>query len=153
MKRALLTTMVLAALASGAAQGQDAERKYYASEHYRASDTRVIVPRYLHCLKSENDGVVSSTLAVFARMNLYNEGFHPAKVQSEVARLSEDGATPAIRYRAYLVSMLLENPGFFAEEGTRDYMSDDDLFLAISTRLSRSLLSLNEDGSMHSAGR
>jgi len=153
MKRALLTTMVLAAMAAGGANAQDAEWKSYAAEHYRAGDTKVVIPRYLYCLNSENEGVVISTLAFFARMNLYNEGFHPSKVQSEVTRLAEAGPSPAIRYRAYLVTMLLDNPGLFAEDGTHDYMSDDDLFQALSVRLSKSLLTLNEVQTMPTAGR
>jgi hypothetical protein len=147
MKKGLVVTMFI--LGSAAAMGQiqpagntsAVESLYARAGSYRSANIERLAPRYLHCLSSKNDGVVSSTIGVLARMALYSDRFDSRSIREEMSRLADASGVPSVRYRAYLVSMLLENPAWFAEEGAKEYQSDDDLFYALSNRLSKTLLS------------
>jgi hypothetical protein len=147
MKHVIVVTLFILGSAAAMGQVQPASSKtaveslYARAGSYRSADIERLAPRYLYCLSSKNDGVVSCTIGVLARMALYNDRFDSRNIQEEMSKLADASGVPSIRYRAYLASMLLENPEWFAEEGAKEYQSDDDLFFALSNRLSKIFLS------------
>jgi hypothetical protein len=109
-------------------------------EKYRTTDMEIPCRRYLACLRADNDGVVESALGLVARIKLYTPSLEMNELMEVVSRLGAEGRTPSIRYRAYLVSMLLAKPEWFTMEGTRDYPHDQDLYFALSGRIAKTLL-------------
>jgi len=137
-------TILIAALmltASVYAQGQ----KYFSdfSSHQRA-DINKSVKCYLECLKSTNEGVVQSGLAHVGRLKLYFPEYRSDMLQKEIRSLSTGGATFNIRYRAYLLCSLFDNPALFAKESRQEFGDPDELFTALAGRLQQSLLGLSE---------
>ena len=145
------TTAVMTALLMGAATvsapaqvaiGSKAEQPYFSSveTHYRV-DLRNACKNYMACLASENEGVVESAIAHVIRMKmvLQNETF--CDLRSAINSLAVTGSSPSIRYRAYLASLILDNPSWFAEECVKDYKNPTEMYTALANRLDKTLLS------------
>ena len=97
--------------------------------------------KYAECLKSENDGVVESALAHVAMFKLMYPVKELAQLKREVDRIATRHSSNEIRYKAYVVASLFENPRLFAGEARTDYDSPDDLFAALSGQLHRVIVS------------
>jgi hypothetical protein len=160
MKHGSVATIVLlaAAMATGA-RGQGStdvtseSLKYAHAEKYRSANLENIVPKYLWCLSNGNSGVVTSSIGVLARLSLYNEHVALPKLRAELTRLTGAENSAPVRYRAYLLGMLLDNPEWFREERSKEYMTDDDLFLALSNRMARTILTRSESLVVNAAAR
>ncbi|MFN0157515.1 MAG: hypothetical protein ACKVRP_05515 [Bacteroidota bacterium] len=96
--------------------------------------------RYLDCLRSSNDGVVMSGLAQVGKMTLTFPTQSFDLLRQEVQELAESGRAAAIRYRAYIIGAIMDNPMMFGE--IRDTISsdNDDIFPAAAEVLQHSLL-------------
>ena len=139
----LLIAMLGTALCTGGAQrtfGAVPIDSFARAEKYRAMDMKLPCRAYLACLREDNDGVVEAAIGVVARIKLYVPGTEMNDLEKEVSRLAIEGRTASIRFRAYLVNMLLAAPDWFSKEGRRDYALDQDLYLALSNRLAKTLL-------------
>jgi hypothetical protein len=99
---------------------------------------------YFWSLSSTNTGVVEGALAQIAYISLCMPSFCTEEMTAAVASLAATGNTPAIRYRAYLTGLVIENPRMFAVERDGRYESGEQLFSALATRLQATLLTYSD---------
>jgi hypothetical protein len=113
-------------------------RPYFSSR--KTADPGKVLEGYIRNLQSTNDGVVESSIAHTAFMVVaFPELDRTATVES-LERLSLNGTSPEIRYKAYLANLVAGNPQTFGMILDHDYENVDQFFLAISQRAQTSLL-------------
>lgn len=98
---------------------------------------------YLSNLSSDNDGVLESTIAYVTFMRAAAPAENMQEIEATLFRLSNNGRTPAIRYKAYLAGLVFANPKMFSTETAAEYATGDEFFTAVSSRLQKTLLGYN----------
>lgn len=134
--------MVLAMLMTGAVSTFASAQSFYPADQKYTSAEKVRVDKtYAPMLDSPCNGIVESSLAIvtMVKMDLPSDEF--TRIKDEIDRLSLNGSTPVIRYKAYLAEAVFSNPTMFKEETGRSYANDDALFSALAQRMTTSLLS------------
>ncbi len=101
---------------------------------------------FLASLEYPSDGVVEAALREITRVKLAQPSVSSEPLEERFKELSLEGNTPAIRYKALLGLQVFENAELFLVLGNREYMTDDEMFTAISRQLERSLLAHNISG-------
>jgi len=134
--------LVLAGLMlAGITAGSNAQ-SYFSSTFVTGSAQKArIVRNYLACLGSANEGTVESALAHIAALKLRNPRIDLSDFNDAVTHLSREASTPLIRYKAYLTGAVLDNVALFADESCKAYTEADEMYLAVSSRLSQAVLS------------
>ena len=134
--------MVLAALMIGAITTLSQAQTFFpVLKNFSAADKERIDKNYAVAMSMVNDGINESALAVVAMVKLDLPADEFSMIKGEIDRLVTNGATPMIRYRAYLVKAVFANPAMFKEEATHQYSDRDAFFSAIAERLTKTLLS------------
>ena len=140
----LLAAMLLAGAAAAQAMpgSMNIGQAYFSSpERYASYEPSVLDRNYASCLGSEIDGVVESALAHVIKMKLaWPEQSFP-KVENAVRKLSVNGRTMGIRYRAQLSSMVLDNIHTFEVTSCKDCVNPESLFESVAQRLQQTALS------------
>jgi hypothetical protein len=110
---------------------------------YSAKDKKTIDRSYADALRSPNDGVVQTALAVVTllKMDLPDDEF--PRILNEVCYLKTHGASPMIRYKASLVEAVFYSPEMFKEVPTRYYSDPDVFFDAFIERMAKPSISAN----------
>jgi hypothetical protein len=143
----LLMAGLLVAGAAGVKAQDDnvGERRYIAypdcSNLKKIAQARV---NFLWSLHSDNPGVIGSALAQIAYFSLCKPDFCTEEMTAAVASLAATGSTAAVRYRAYLAALVIENPAMFTLERDARYETSEQLFSALANRLQVTLLSYND---------
>lgn len=139
----MFAAMLLTGAAAQAMPGtMNPEDSYFSSnERYAAYEPTALDRNYSTCLNSPIDGVVESALAHVIKMKLAWPDQSFPRVESAVRKLSVNGHTMAIRYRAQLSSMVLDNVQTFKISNCTDCASPDSLFEAVAARLQQTALS------------
>jgi hypothetical protein len=137
-KRAAVTTMAMVLVAVMTASAQPGYFSTY--ETHQKMDLEKIACRYVECIKTGNPGVVESALSHVVRMKLFVPELRCPGLREAISSLAVFGATPAIRYKAYLASLVFDSPVLFKDERTRLYTDGDDLFNTVAARLQVALL-------------
>lgn len=96
---------------------------------------------YAACLGSDNEGVVESALSQVAMMKLMYPVKEFRKLEVAVAEVASENASSEIRYKAFLVGVLLSNPKQFASEARTNYYGPDELFGALASRIHQVIVS------------
>ncbi len=123
-------------LAQGSASLAGGDRSTLARlESYRECDFPKLEPRLLISLGHNVEGVVVGALREVAKIKLAQPTCTSERIASKVDDLVREGATPAIRFKAYLTSIVLSNPQTFAHEGEQEYQTDEQFFTAVARRL------------------
>jgi hypothetical protein len=146
MKRsAILFASFLTAAIASPVSGQTAGTAAGGPAGYRFSPAEVvrIEKNYVAGLRNMNDGVVESAVANGVRMRWALPASHLDGLRENLAVLSSEGRTPAIRFKAYLAGLVYDSPSMFAPESAKKYTWDDDLFAAIGSRAEKALLGYN----------
>lgn len=92
--------------------------------------------RYLlNSLNHEVEGIVVGSLREVAKIKLAQPACTSERIASQVNDLVLTGATPAIRYKAYLTSIVLSAPLSFAAEGEAEFQTDEQFFTALARKL------------------
>lgn len=143
-------TMLAAALLIGAttlpaiAQEQKTAKPdmpYFSSlASYQRANLPTLRKNYKACLGSENDGVVESAIAHVVRMKMYFKAEDFSDLKGAIDWLAVSGRTPGIRYKAYLASLVLDNPSWFKDECCKEYEGTEEMFTALSKRLQQTLI-------------
>lgn len=87
---------------------------------------------YLSCLESSNEGIVQSAIGIVLQWRFVNPGENLSKCERKINDLAVNGSSPAIRFKASLASLVMENPNLV----NFDVAACDDcgeLFDAITT--------------------
>jgi len=100
---------------------------------------------YQRCLKSRCDGVVESAIAYATYLRLVAPGLDLNAIQSELRDLAVSGTTPAIRYKAYLATVVFENPQSFENTQGAGDTEGNEFFIAISEKMRTTLLGYHEN--------
>ncbi len=140
---AVMTALLLGAsgAVAGGKESAGNERPYFSTpERCREIDLKKACQNYVAGLKSGNDGVVESTLAHVIRMKMCRKTDDFCDVKAVVDGLAVAGPTPGIRYKAYLASLVLDNPAWFSEECDKEYAGPEELFTSLAKRLDQTLL-------------
>ncbi len=104
-------------------------------ESYQDCDLQKLESTLAYSLGHDVPGVVESSLREVAKIKLAQPSCASDRIAEKVEDLVQRGATPAIRYKAYLTFMVLASPGVFEAEGVAEYQSDEEFFTALSRRL------------------
>jgi hypothetical protein len=140
MKTYRLAAAALTLLMLGTASGQT----YFADrECYRTANLDRGEKNFEANLKSSNEGVLESSLALIGRIKLYYPERAMTGIEKEIYQLSINGPSDRIRYKAYLVYNVFTNPAMFASEAKTDFSNSDEMFTALAKRLQNNYLSVN----------
>ncbi len=139
--------IVAATLTMGAqAQPNESpERAYFPDVlTIQSANYALLEKKYADCLNSENDGVVESALAHVAMFKLMYPVKELATLKRAVEQVAARHDSKEIRYKAYLVSSLYENPKQFVNEARTSYANPDELFGALASRMNETIVSRME---------
>ena len=147
MKTALAVGALLLVTASpspGADRGDGGTasepRAYVDATGYRAIDLHTLHHRFMACLDHDVEGIVLGGLREAACAKLSQPEADLEAIADRVNELVLEGATPTIRYRAFITGMVMMNPWMFREEAVAQYESDDAFYGALAKRLQESVL-------------
>ncbi|MCC6396877.1 MAG: hypothetical protein IT282_07640 [Bacteroidetes bacterium] len=137
MKR-MIAVAAATLLAAATTMSQDA---YFSSEtRHKSANLANAEKRYVLSLKESNEGVVQSALAHIVHMKLMVPTAEFRSAEAEVKALSATSDSPTIRYKAYLASLVFENPELFRSGSGIAYDSPEELFASVASRVQVSLL-------------
>jgi hypothetical protein len=137
-QRAAVMTMAMVLVTVMTAAAQPGH--FSTVEKHRATDLAKVVCSYTAALKTGNDGVIESALSHLVRMKLFVPEMQCPELRQEIARLAMNGATPTIRYKAYLTSLVFDAPQLFKAESARNYEGPEELFTSVASRLQIALI-------------
>lgn len=140
MKTTLFVVSMLTASSLALSQGKSLEgiSRYFESNYSNQTITfdRAIT-NLVGCLGHENAGVVKSAMSHIVRIRVANPQLTMDVPRDAVKDLIEVGATPLIRYEAFLANVVMENPGLVSLSDCNDCGSPDNLFSVIAMRLNK----------------
>jgi hypothetical protein len=143
MNRSLWIVVSLVVVASmGIAQQRETtfkERRPYFSSNHTPHPAKAL-EGYVRNLNSTNNGVVESSIAHVAFMVMTFPDIDRSATMERLEKLSMNGSTPEIRYKAYLANLVAGDPDTFRGVLTTSCSDADQFFLAISQRAQASLL-------------
>lgn len=90
---------------------------------------------------SSCNDIIESGLAQVCMWKLAQPNSQQATLKNKIDDLAIRGDTPAIRYKAYLTSMVFEHPELFVFEKYGEYKDGNALFTALAQRLQEALAS------------
>ena len=110
-------------------------------QSYQECDLQKLEASLLISLRHDVEGVVTSALREVAKIKLAQPSCSSDAIAAQVDELMSGGATPAIRYKAYLTSIVLSTPHSFVEEGVAEFQTDEQFFTALAHKLEKLVLS------------
>jgi hypothetical protein len=136
MKAAAFALAMMLAVTASNAQSMTTDHAYFSdATKFEPALIAQAEKGYVNCLKSDNAGVVESALGHVAMMKLALPARGFKDVESQIARLVKNAATPELRYKAYLTLVVMQHPEIFGSIGQTDYNGYDELFGKVSSRL------------------
>ena len=136
--------VVVAILLAGITSGTNAQSYFTSHPVEGPAHKAKIVQNYLACLSSVNEGTVESAMAQIAWLQLSNPNVDLAALKSQIDDLARKGSTPLIRYKAYLTGAVLDDVMLFQDVSRGSYNEPDEMYLAVSSRLSQTVLSAGQ---------
>jgi uncharacterized membrane protein len=119
-----------------ASPSRASDRTYFSdSAKYASVGAMNAAGTYVAALSSTNSGVVESALAHVAMIRLTMPHCEMGSVRSTVATIERNGVTQELRYKAWVVGMLLDNSEVFAGSAHTGYEDPDALFAALAASL------------------
>lgn len=97
---------------------------------------------YLMALRTANQGLRESAMMQVAKIRITATAARIEDVRSVIDSLSVYGDTPSVRYKAYLASIVCENPTWFAKKAYLGYEDNDKFFAAVAAQLQERILGL-----------
>ena len=139
----MLAAMILTGACSApAANGPRPEAAYFSSaERHETASPAMIERNYLACLVSDNNGTVESAIAHLVKIKLDAPAYSSTKTRETLRKLAMEGRTQAIRYKAYLAGLVMDDPEGFRVSGCRSCETPRELFAAVASFAEESALS------------
>jgi len=94
---------------------------------------------FIASLNSDNDGVVESSIAHVIHMRIALPHNDMTEIGRTLDDLATDGHGLVIRYKAYLATLVFDDPIAFRPVMGADYESGDAFFSAIASRLQKTM--------------
>ena len=107
---------------------------------YKDFDLLRYEKNFIGSLRFPCDGIVESALRELAMIKLCQPTCCSEAIEEEIRQLAVEGATPSIRYKAQLASLLFDIPEMFMNEQLVSYKDAEQLFTALSRRLENQCL-------------
>jgi len=150
--KTLYVVYVAAALLAAEARGGDTElvlkdtvlRTCAPVAAYRAMNVIRYQPACVISLRHPIEGVVECALRDAMLLKIARPGVDVPDIKSEIDQLATDGASPVIRYKAWLVKQVYEEPEIFADEAAADFYTAEEAFTAVARKLERRLLAARQ---------
>ena len=98
---------------------------------------------YLMALRSGNKGLAESGLMFLSKIKIVAPSSDMNAVRPVVDSLMQHGASPSIRYKAYLTSWVFENPILYCSVDIRDKSNPDEFFGSVAQCLNALALGIN----------
>jgi hypothetical protein len=112
------------------------EHNYFSdSATYASPGASKAAESYTSALSSGNTGVVESALAHVAMITLRVPDCVMISVKAKVASIEMRGMTEEVRYKAWVVRTLMDNPKLFVGIAKAGYEEPDALFAALASKL------------------
>lgn len=93
-------------------------------------------------LRSENPGVVESTMMLVAKMKMIYPSVSIAALLPIIDSIVVAGASPSLRYKAYLVSNICSLPSWFAADRSLETLQPDLFYNSAALRLQQKMLDI-----------
>jgi hypothetical protein len=142
MRKLMIVTAVALFTSVGAA-GESTNAS--ADQRYKNHDLGQVEQAYVGCLKSDNAGVVESGIGHAINVKLLFPSMEFTALKKGIDALTRSGASASIRYRAYLASLVFENPGMFSTIEKKVYDDPGVLVSAVASKTHITLLGKGED--------
>ncbi len=97
-------------------------------------------PNYLRALQHSNKGLAESAIFQVVKLKLFYPGIKCDELLSQLEQLSEKGATPAIRFKAFLAATFLRHPDLLERLPKANYKAQDAFFFMLSANLQNAYL-------------
>jgi hypothetical protein len=94
-------------------------------------------------LRSDNEGLIESSLILIARIKLDFPETNIAEVQTVIDSIAFAGSSNTLRYKAYLTSTICTNPLWFSPENRSQATEQGGFFLSASQQLQDKLFGVN----------
>lgn len=98
---------------------------------------------YTVALKSWNAGVVESAIAHSTFLRVGAPQLDLGNIRSALEDLAVSGNTQAIRYKAYLATVVFENPTSFEPALKTTFADDNQFFKVVAAQVHKTLLGYN----------
>jgi len=136
---ALLSLGAASAYAGGQENGllDDTEHPGTVSKAVTPVKPELLEKNYLWALGFDVDGVVEDALTEVAKMKLDYPTYDSRVIRKKVEDLAENGASPAIRYRASLTKIVFEYPELFKDDNLQSCREGEEFFAGIVRCLER----------------
>lgn len=110
--RMLLVPALVLALTYGSSRAQAGDLGNPAKALATMSHAKVEAAKkcYLDCLASRNEGVVQSAIGIVLQWRLINPAEDLSCLEKKINDLALEGASPAIRFKASLASLVMDKP-------------------------------------------
>lgn len=140
MKALILSGIVVLGAAHVCAQRSSvpagAERSPIAAlESYERCDLQKLEKNLCICLSQDVEGIVMNALREVAKIKLAQPDCSSDVIETKVQNLVRTGMTPAVRFKAYLTTVVLQSPHSFFAEGKATFQTDEEFFTALARRL------------------
>jgi len=127
---AVLAAMMMAATVHAGEPGYFSESAKYTAVNKTAAEEA-----YCASLKSDNEGVKESALAHVAMLKLSTPVAGSREAKERVKEIARTASSSELRYKAFLVAMLLDHPEIFRNVARDGYGTPDELYAALASRL------------------
>jgi hypothetical protein len=102
---------------------------------YRTMNVGRYEPACVISLRFDIDGIVECALRDAMLLKIAQPDVEVPDILDEIERLTQEGATPIIRYKAWLVRQVYENPYLFSSLVNEDFFTAEEAFASIARRL------------------
>jgi hypothetical protein len=111
---------------------------------YRAMDAKRYEPACVISLRHPIEGVVECALRDAMLLKIAQPEVDVPDIKDEIDRLTTEGSTPVIRYKALLAKQVYENPALFASLVHADFFTAEAAFTAVADQLELALLAARQ---------
>lgn len=129
------TAAVLAAMMMTATVHAGEPGYFSESAKYTVANKTAAEKAYCASLKSDNEGVRESALAHVAVLELSTPEPGSREVRACVERIARTASSDELRYKAFLVGVVMEHPEIFRNLSRDGYAAPDELYAALASRL------------------
>jgi|WetSurMetagenome_2_1015567.scaffolds.fasta_scaffold441144_2 hypothetical protein len=134
IRTGIATALLLAATVAYGQDSHSAERPYLTGRaSYATANLTKAKTNFLASLHSTNEGVLESVLGHVTHMRIMLPQEDMSEIESRIEWIAVHGSTAVIRYKAYLASMVFDNPAEYAARVTSAFESSDEFFGSIAT--------------------
>jgi hypothetical protein len=99
-----------------------------------------VLKSYEYCLNHDNEGVVESAIGNVLNYKVLHPDADMLRIKIQLERLSRSGETRRIRYKAFLVSQIIENPELLTKIEKKVYKDAGEFFELLAGLLQEQLV-------------